>query len=209
MKPRLIVFDFDGTIADTLEAARRILNEMSAMYGFKSVDPDEIDVLRHCNLSELISHLGISKIQLPRLLMQGTKKLKSRIDSLDLIEGVKEAVVALSDRGYELGVLTSNSKENVELFLKKHGLEGKFSFISSTSKLTGKNKHMRSICKTFSIDVGSMLYVGDELRDIKAAKKANVPIVAVSWGFNAREVLTTLSPEYLVDEPGELLTIIE
>ncbi len=107
------------------------------------------------------------------------------------------------------GILTSNSVENVELFLKHHGLQDVFSFVSSTSKLTGKAKHLRSICRTFSIEADDIIYIGDEIRDVKAAKKAGVPVAAVGWGFNSPEALVGANPNFLFHEPTELHGLVE
>jgi phosphoglycolate phosphatase-like HAD superfamily hydrolase len=106
------------------------------------------------------------------------------------------------------GILTSNASENVELFLEAHGIRGLFDFISSTSKLTGKSRHLRAICKTFSLRPQEMLYVGDEIRDLKASQKAGVPVAGVTWGFNSRESLAAEQPQYVLDRPEQFLEII-
>ena len=106
------------------------------------------------------------------------------------------------------GVLTSNAEENVDLFLKAHGLREHFDFISSTSRLTGKSGHLRAIRKTFSLHAEEMLYVGDEIRDVKASQKAGNPVAAVTWGFNSRESLAAENPTHLLDRPDEFLDLI-
>ena len=111
-------------------------------------------------------------------------------------------------RASAFGVLTSNATANVDLFLRANGLREYFDFISSTSKLTGKSKHLRAIQKTFSLRAQEMLYVGDEIRDIKAAKKAAIPIAAVTWGFNSTESLKTENPEHIISDPAELLGLV-
>jgi phosphoglycolate phosphatase-like HAD superfamily hydrolase len=83
-----------------------------------------------------------------------------------------------------------------------------FDFISSTSKLTGKSRHLRAICKTFSLRPQEMLYVGDEIRDLKASQKAGVPVAGVTWGFNSRESLAAEQPQYVLDHPEQFLEII-
>ena len=84
-----------------------------------------------------------------------------------------------------------------------------FHFISSKSKLSGKAKHLKSIMRTFSLEPEEILYVGDEIRDVKACKKVGIPIAAVTWGFNAKEALAETQPEYLFDTPQELLEFID
>ena len=92
--------------------------------------------------------------------------------------------------------------------VRAHGLREQFDFISSTSKLTGKSKHLKAIRKTFSLKSEELLYVGDELRDVKASQKANIPIAAVTWGFNSREALAASKPDYLFDTPAEFLSLL-
>ena len=53
-----------------------------------------------------------------------------------------------------------------------------------------------------------MLYIGDELRDVKASQKAGVPIAAVTWGFNSRQSLAAAKPDYLFDRPADFLTLL-
>ena len=121
-----------------------------------------------------------------------------------MVAGMDEVLPELRKQSDHFGILTSNSVENVELFLKHHGLQDVFSFVSSTSKLTGKAKHLRSICRTFSIEADDIIYIGDEIRDVKAAKKAGVPVAAVGWGFNSPEALVGANPNFLFHEPTEL-----
>lgn len=208
MSLQTIIFDFDGTIADTLEEGRQILNQLSDEYGFQKVEKDHIPGLREMQLNELLKHLGISKLLVPVLISKGTRLLKERISQMSVIAGVEKIIPSIHSSGFHCGILTSNSQENVDLFLEAHGLKHYFGFVSSTSKLTGKAKHLRSICRTFSCLPENLLYVGDEVRDIKACKRAGVPIVSVSWGFNDKKVLAESAPDYIIDHPTELLRTI-
>lgn len=203
-----LVFDFDGTIADTLEETRRIFNQLAPDYGLRQVDEEELDHLRHLSLKELLEHLNIPKRRVPALISRGTGLMRGNITQLKMIDGMPEVIVELRRHVRCFGILTSNATANVDLFLRNHGLRESFDFISSTSKLTGKAKHLRAIRKTFSLRHEEMLYIGDELRDVRASKKAGIPIAAVSWGFNSKESLATQSPEYLFDRPEDFLQLL-
>lgn len=207
MAYRTLIFDFDGTLADTLEETRRIYNQLAPEFKLREVTAEELPGLRHFSITELLRHLGIPKRRVPRLLSRGTSLMRGNIVQLPLIEGIGRVLPELRSRCHSFGVLTSNAPANVDLFLRAHGLRGLFNFISSTSKLTGKAKHLRAIQKTFSLEAGEMLYVGDETRDIKASKKADVPVAAVTWGFNSPEALAAESPEHLFANPDELLDL--
>ena len=52
------------------------------------------------------------------------------------------------------------------------------------------------------------MYIGDELRDVKASQKAGIPIAAVTWGFNSRESLAASEPDFLFDQPVDFLRLL-
>ena len=205
---KMLIFDFDGTIADTLGETRLIFNRIAPDYGIREVAEAELNDLRHLSLKELLVHLKIPKRRVPALITRGTGMMRGNITQLKLISGMSEVLVELRRHVRSFGILTSNATANVDLFLKTHGLREQFDFISSTSKLTGKAKHLKAIRKTFSLRPEEMLYVGDELRDVKASQKAEIPIAAVTWGFNSRESLAAAKPNYLFDQPADFLRLL-
>jgi len=205
---KTLVFDFDGTIADTLGETRRIFNKIAPDYGIREVAEEELNQLRHLSLKELLDHLDIPKRRVPALIARGTGMMRGNITQLQLIAGMSEVLIELRRHVRSFGILTSNATANVDLFLRTHGLREQFDFISSTSKLTGKSKHLKAIRKTFSMRPEEMLYIGDELRDVKASQKAGIPIAAVTWGFNSRESLAASKPDYLFDTPADFLRLL-
>ncbi len=208
MNFRTLVFDFDGTIADTLGETRRIFNQIAPDYGIRQVEEHELDGLRHLSLKDLLDHLEIPKRRVPALIARGTGMMRGNITQLNLIDGMGEVLVEMRRHVQSFGILTSNATANVDLFLRTHGLRDQFDFISSTSKLTGKSKHLKAIRKTFSLRADQMLYIGDELRDVKASQKAGIPIAAVTWGFNSRESLAASAPDFLFDQPADFLRLL-
>lgn len=208
MKYRSMIFDFDGTIADTLGETRKIFNELAPDYGIRNVEEHEIEGLRHLSLKQILAELNIPKRKVPSIIARGTGMMRANIDRLQLITGMKDALGELRNHTESFGILTSNSTANVDAFLRNHGIRELFEFVSSTSKLTGKARHLRAIRKTFSLKHTEMLYIGDELRDVKAAQKAKIPHAAVTWGFNSRESLANAKPTHLFDTPEEFLRLM-
>lgn len=204
---KLLVFDFDGTLADTLEHGRQILNALSEEYGYLSLRAEDVPRAKDMTLREFIRFLRIPKRKVPALLKRGTQMLRATLEEIRPHAQMDTAIRELVAEGWRLGILTSNSAENVDLFLKRHDMEG-FEFISSVSKLTGKHKHMKAILKTFSLRPEEMLYVGDETRDVKSAHKAKVPVAACTWGYNSAAALKVFAPTFLVHHPEELLALV-
>jgi phosphoglycolate phosphatase len=205
---RTLVFDFDGTIADTLGESRLIFNQIAPDYGIRQIEENELDHLRHLSLKQLLDHLDIPKRRVPAIISRGTGLMRGNITRLQMIAGMNEVIIELRKHVHSFGILTSNATANVDLFLRTHGLREQFDFISSTSKLTGKAKHLKAIRKTFSLRPEELLYIGDEIRDIKASQKAGIPVAAVTWGFNSRESLAAEAPDYLFEQPSDFLRLL-
>ena len=91
--------------------------------------------------------------------------------------------------------------------LRAAGVEHHFDFVVGYPKLFGKAKALRRILRRERIDRAEVLFVGDELRDVQAGRKAKVPTVAVTWGFHAEGLLAGGGPTFVVRQPGELLGV--
>lgn len=205
---KVIAFDFDGTIADTLEAIWRIGNQLAPTFGYQPATPEQFQQLRYLHPREILRRSNIAAWKLPFLLRHIRRELKQEVRSLRLMPGMKEALIALAQLDYRLGIVTSNSQANVEIFLQVHDLADLFSFIDSEPKLLGKANTLRRLIKREQLDQEQVLYVGDEVRDIEAARHNQIRVIAVTWGFNTPEALAAQAPDFLVDHPQELVQVI-
>jgi len=204
MSYRVFLFDFDGTIANTMGPAYEILNDLADVYGFQKLGEGDLEKARDMTTRQLMRHLKVPARRLPSLARRGSAALRSRINQVEPIPGVPEAIRGLKEKGAILGLVTSNSAENVSAFLERHQL-GLFDYIKTSSRLFGKARDIRSIQKLGKFKASEILVVGDETRDIDAAKKASVDSAAVLWGYNSRKALCTCCPEHLLEDPQELL----
>ena len=205
-KPGMLLFDFDGTLADTRSIAHDILNDMSKEFGFRELPHDQLDEARRMSTREFIRHLGISRWRIPSIAHRGLQLLHERIHLVEPISGIPETLAILRERGIRMAILTSNSQANVEAFLSRHDLPY-FEFVRSSSKLFGKGREIRKILSKEKIAPSDILYVGDETRDIEAAKETGLRMAAVTWGYNSAEALRDLEPEHLIGHPSDLLKL--
>ena len=109
--------------------------------------------------------------------------------------------------GFRLGILTSNSESNVTAFLQQYDLQ-LFEFIKSSSKLLGKGSVIRKMLKEFQLDPSDVLFVGDEMRDIEAAQETGIHMAAVTWGYNSHSAIQALGPDYLVEFPAQIISLL-
>lgn len=208
MSKKVIIFDFDGTLADTFDALVVVTNRLALEFGYPPTTPEELPKIRNLSSREIIKQSGVPIFRIPFFLKKIREYLHKDILNLNPIPGIKEALLQLKHEGYCLGILTSNSEENVNLFLKKHGIEDLFSFIYSETSLFSKDKSIRKLMKKNHLTSEEVIYVGDETRDIEASKKINIKVIAVSWGFNSREILTKHNPDSLIHQPSELIEVL-
>ena len=202
----VIIFDFDGTIADTLHYVRNIVNQLSDEFGFKKLKEEELEKLRGEKSKEAFKKIGIPLTKIPSFLKRVRLVFTRKFKDVKPVEGVREALNSLKKEGYELGIVTSSPKKNVEMFLNNNDLN-LFDFIYSEGDIFNKDKPMNAFLKKRKLDPEQVFYVGDETRDIEAARKTGVRTIAVSWGFNNEEILSKEGPDYLIKEPKELIKI--
>ncbi|CAN5220576.1 HAD family hydrolase [soil metagenome] len=205
MKKRTIIFDFDGTIANSFSAFISVYNEIGKEYNLTQITAKEARELRNMTPRQVIRALKISLFTLPFYLLKGRALFKKRIDRVKPIEGIIPVLKKLS-KTHHLGILTSNDQQSVEHFLQKYELD-MFDFVHSEKNLFGKHKALLALMTAHNITQKEIIYVGDEVRDIESCKKAGVPIASVSWGLNSHELLASYKPEYLFDNPEQLLTL--
>ena len=208
MSVKVILFDFDGTLADTLTAIVKISNSLAEEFGYQPTSTEKLEQIRHLSSREIIKQSGISRFKIPFLLKKVQKGLREDIKSLTPIPGIIDVLNDLKSEGYQLGILTSNSADNVNLFLENNSWVKLFDFVDSGSPILGKEKVIRKFLKKHNLNPADVIYVGDETRDIEAAKKNNIQVVAVSWGFNYKEVLAQYKPDFLIDEPQDLSEVV-
>ncbi|MEG4119384.1 HAD-IA family hydrolase [Microcoleus sp. N9_B4] len=204
---KVIIFDFDGTLADTIDILLSISNRLSVELGFKSATKEQIAQLSNLTSWQLLQYSGISIFKFPLLIRMLKAELRSEIPNIQLFPGIKDVLLDLKTLGFQLGIITSNSRENVLGSLEKNGLQDTFTFIYSGSTF-GKHKVINRWLKTEHINAKEVVYVGDEIRDIEAARKTGIKVIAVAWGFNSQQALAAHHPDFLIQRPQELIEIM-
>lgn len=206
--PQIILFDFDGTLADSFDATLGIANRLSRKYGYAPVSETEAARLRDLGIRQILRESRVPLRHLPSWMREFRKELAREIPGMSSPAGLTEALFALKEKGVLLGIVTSNSRENVELFLQNKGWSACFDFLACGSSLFGKSRLIKRAFDGAGLAASETSYVGDEVRDIEAARRARVTSVAVTWGFNSREILTRSQPDQLLDHPSQLLRLV-
>ncbi len=207
MSFKLVVWDFDGTLADSLPTAVGIFNRLAPEMGCKPVE--DLSAARAMSTRQFLRQHGISLWRLPRLVRKYQAAAAEEADRMKLVAGLPEVLAALASAGIRLGVLSSNREDNIRRCLRANGVEQHFAFVVGYPRLFGKGKALKRIIRAERLERADVLYIGDEERDIEAAKKAGVKIAAVAWGFHTAELLWSCAPDYVVSEASEVMGVVE
>ncbi len=206
MSFKLVVWDFDGTLADSLPTSVSIFNRLAPELGFKPLE--DVNAARGMSTRELMRKHGVSFWRLPRLVRRYQAAVAEEAERLKLTAGMSDLLPACAARVRQ-GILSSNREDNIRRCLRANGAEEHFAFVVGYPRLFGKGKALKRIIRAERLAGEDVLYIGDELRDVEAAKKAGVKVAAVTWGFHTAELLRTGSPDFVVNNAKELLGLIE
>ena len=203
MKYKLIIFDFDGTLADTFPFVLSVMDQVIEKYGLKKIDENEIDMLRSYDARKIMKYLGVPVWKAPVIGRHALKLLAKEIHRFSLFEGVEQLLEGLSEQGIKLAIVTSNSYDNVRQILgpKNAAL---IQYYECGVPLFGKQAKLRKVLKKSGIAAGEAICIGDEIRDIQAADKVKIPFGAVTWGFTKEEVLREHATHELFTSVAEM-----
>ena len=207
MRYQLAAFDFDGTLADTIGWFETIVDEVCERYGLNQPDADERERLRGCDAREALKRLNLPIWRLPAVLSHVRSRMAESGNGFELFPGIREALAVLHGSGLELAVLSSNADSNVRRVL---GAEtaALFQHYACGTDLFGKAGKLRTLLRRTGIAPEQVLLIGDEIRDIEAARQAGVAAAAVTWGYNRTAALQAQSPDLLIEHVNDLPRLI-
>lgn len=200
-----LLFDFDGTIANSLHRLLEISNGLADEFGFLKVEHKDIAHFRTRSTLETFRELKVPLLKVPLIAARVKKEFQQEVHLSKPFAAMEQILPKLSQH-FTLGILTSNTEANVKQFLEVHQLSF-FDFIYSSSNLFGKSRGIKRIMREKKISQQEIIYIGDEMRDIEAAKTSGIDSIAVSWGAHTAKALASLRPSYLIHHPNELLEL--
>jgi phosphoglycolate phosphatase len=209
MSPRpydLAIFDFDGTLADTAEWMFGVLNALARRHRFSELTAAEVEMLRGRTNREIISYLGIPRWRLPLIARDGRAMARRDRDAIRLFPEAVETLEALKGAGLKIAIVSSNSEDTI-----RHVLADRASLVDHygcRASLFGKAKKLRKAAASTGTLVGRAVAIGDEVRDIEAARAVGIDSAAVLWGYATREVLAQAEPTLALESFSELASAL-
>jgi|APLak6261698768_1056241.scaffolds.fasta_scaffold05416_4 phosphoglycolate phosphatase len=199
----LAIFDFDGTLADSFLWFCSVLNQTARKFGFREVAGEDIDELRLLGSREIVARLGVPMWKMPAIAMHMCKLAASQ-STISLFPGASEAISALAERGMKIAVVSSNGEDTVRRTLGASAV--RVQAFDCGASLWGKSAKFKAIAQKLETEPSRTVAIGDEVRDIEAARRAGMSAGAVTFGYNSPAARKSLDPDFLFADFNDLLT---
>jgi phosphoglycolate phosphatase len=200
----LAIFDFDGTIADSAEWFGNALNELARHNGFREISAEQREMLRGRSTREIFAYLEIPSWKLPLLVRQLREIAARDVGQISIFPWVPDTLSALQSRGISIAIVSSNTKANIGRVLGTE-VASMIDQFGTGAPLFGKAAKINAVIKRCASSSALTTSIGDEVRDIEAARTLGICSLAVTWGYATASALEAAQPTRLVHEPVQLL----
>jgi phosphoglycolate phosphatase len=203
-----VAFDFDGTLADSLELAMSLYNAIAAEHGYRAVTAQNLAEMRSLSILQRCERLGVPSYRLPGLIVEVGRRYRKSADTIALHAGVPEMLRTLREAGLQVSIVSTNRDDTIRAILERHGVAHLVGEVHCSSRLFGKARLLGRLMRKTRLAPERLVYVGDEHRDIEASRAAGVRAVGVTWGADAEIRLREAAPDALAAKPEEIAELV-
>jgi phosphoglycolate phosphatase len=205
---RLLVFDWDGTLADSTEVIAEALRGACADVGLPMPDPASARFVIGLGLRDALSRVapGLDPERYPELSLHYRRRFLARDPEIPLFEGARELLDELAGAGYLLAVATGKTRIGLDRAMANAGLAGRFHATRCADEGLPKPhpEMLLHLMDALAVDARSTLMIGDTTHDLELARGAGADALAVAYGAHPPEGLARLAPRATVHSVAEL-----
>lgn len=213
--PRAILFDLDGTLADTAPDLAAAMNRLQLERGLATTPYHALRPFASAGARGLIAVAfglkpdddGYEALRIAFL----DNYAASLAEKSSLFDGVSVLLKDLDQRGLAWGVVTNKAARFTDILIPQIGLQDAGCVISGDTTAYPKPHPapLLEAARRLNLQPQDCWYVGDDLRDIQAGRAAGMPTVAAAWGYCGHAEPITWEADALSTTPGELMTLIQ
>jgi phosphoglycolate phosphatase len=206
MPYKLAIFDMDGTLSDSFPWFLSVINAVADKHKFRRIEEDRIDEMRGVGAGELIRLLGVAKWRIPMIARELRQMKAAQIERIALFPGVDRLIRALDAAGIVLAIVSSDNEANVRRVLGPYAHQ--ISQFACGASLFGKAAKFERVLDRSGISIDDAICIGDEIRDIEAAREAGIDFGAVTWGYTNAAALRARVPNFLFSRIDDVIAAL-
>ena len=208
MNCKLVIFDFDGTLANTFPFVLAMLDELAEKFKTRKMNHEDLPKIRHYSPHKIMKMHKVRIWKVPGILRYTRILMRRDAHRITKFDGIDEVIRELSLRKIKLGIVTTNTRAIVEQVLGQDIFK-LFNYFMGEVSLFGKPRALKKMLNLAGCENSETLAIGDEIRDLDAAAKVKIPFGAVSWGFSSPEALSARNPLFTFTHPAQILESID
>lgn len=212
---RMVIFDMDGTILDTLEDLYNCINYALCTCGFPERTMDEVRMFVGNGLQKLVERAvpsGVSSDEMLRVFEELKKYYKMHCtDTTKAYDGICEMLHELREKGYMTAVVSNKADFAVQELVHEY-FDGLFDYAVGERENVKKKPApdaVNAILDKYNLKSNEAIYIGDSDVDIETAKNANLDCISVLWGFRDRDFLEKHGATQYAGCPEDILILLE
>lgn len=211
-----LVFDLDGTIADTSRDIANAVNYTREHYNLKKLTVNQVLTFVGSGIGQLIEDAILKDLKDTNVSKEEANKLTTDyyiehlLEQTTLYPGVRDLIYNLKDT-YNLTVASNKPLELTMLTLKALNITDLFKIVTGPETKGNPKPEidmLEHIRDNLKVSPEKMLMIGDSSIDIQVAKNFGCASCAVTWGFNSHSDLTKCSPNYIIHKPEDLFSYL-
>ena len=200
---RLAIFDFDGTLADSLPWFRASFQDMITRFDLAPIRDDEVEGLRGLSAREIMARLNVSMWQLPAIVSDMRKRKLAAAGEIALFKGIPAMLTDLQRQGIKTAIVSSDSEASVRQVLGP--VTSLITRFDCGAAMFGKHWKFRRVARKLGAKPSETICIGDEIRDIEAAKAVGMDSGAAAWGYALPSALQAAGPTHLFNSIEEMM----
>lgn len=204
---QLAIFDFDGTLADSFPCFLAALNDAASRFGFRAIDAADVERLRGYSSWQVMEHIDVATWQLPMITQFVRARMAESVESVSLFPGMHEVLEDLDARGVRIAIVSSSTEETIRRVLGPRLASLVQDYRCSVS-MFGRRPKLRQVLAATHVARARAVAIGDEVRDLRAARSEDIAFAAVTWGFTAAPALVAAEPDYIFQHVDDLADAI-
>jgi phosphoglycolate phosphatase len=208
-KVQLVCLDYDGVLVDSLSRMVCLLARAQASLGIGRPPTDkDLRSIVNLSLKDLALNLGIPPEKIPELAAKASQIQREDRSRPAMFPGIPEVLRQIAE-GSVIVIVSFNLRDEILDVLSTYSLKDCVSLILDGGDSRPKSERIRWALEHLDTDPQNAFMVGDARSDIREGRAAGVWTVAVTWGYQPREVLAVEDPDFVATHPQDLLAIVK
>jgi len=210
---KLIVFDWDGTIADSISSIMTCKRKLAARYQLPEPLESKMRQVIGLPLNQALRtcFATASEIVLSQITQDFLEYMQHQVNESPLYPGMRDLLIRLKTQGFYLSIATSKSKIELDKAICYHGLSDIFDVTCCSEAYRDKPDPamLHYIAKVSETSLAQGVMIGDTTTDILFARNVPMRVIAFTKGAHTKAALAAMKPDGIANNSQELLTCIE